>query len=88
MSYLSNEVHALRSWSIETLFPNGKVKAGASPAANVGICQTLIEVKTGTGANDLIQYRSQRETIVGTHRDSHLHLREKTGTLQHNMDRS
>jgi len=62
-SHLSDEVHALRSWRIETFPPNGKVKAGASPAANVGVCETLVEVKTGTGANDLIQYRKSARDV-------------------------
>lgn len=74
----------MRPRGIEAFPPNGKVKSGAPPAANVGVCERLVEVKTGTGANDLIQYRGQHETLVWTHRDSHLRLREQTDTLQHN----
>jgi hypothetical protein len=50
----SDKVHVLRARCIEALPPHGNVKAGGAPAATkVRESQTLVEVETGTRADDL-----------------------------------
>lgn len=49
----SDKVHVLGARCIEAFPPYGNVKAGALAATKVRESQTLVEVETGTRADDL-----------------------------------
>jgi len=53
-SHPSDKVHVLRAGRVETFPPNGNVKAAPAATTKVGVSQTLVEVETGAGADDLI----------------------------------
>jgi hypothetical protein len=55
----SDKVHVLRAGGVEALPPHGNVKARPA-TAKVGVSQTLVEVETGTRADDLVFVVSTR----------------------------
>jgi Cft2 family RNA processing exonuclease len=52
ISRRSDKIHVLRAGRVETFPPHVKVKATPA-AAIVGVSQVLVEVETGTSADDL-----------------------------------
>ena len=50
----SDKVHVLGARGVEVFPPNGNVKLGTAAATIVRVSQTVIEVETGTRADDLI----------------------------------
>jgi hypothetical protein len=71
----SDKVHILRAGRVEAFPPHVEVKASPG-AAKVGVSQVLVEVETGTRADDLGIRNISNEISGRDIRDSHRHLRK------------